>query len=538
MRLSALVSLAVALVSASGAVHASVLNSRQPNPDGVIVNLNNQLALPLLHERKIGSRAIKLDTDNIQGLTMVGMRFMMQTFVFFNITDVHTFKTKLAGDFFPHVTTATQLADPATQPPVAVGVAFSKKGMHALEVHDYLGDPNFKTGQAADAVRLGDPGTVKWHKEYQDGMMGVLMVASKDMDKLTAELDAIKGVFGDSFKEVYRLHGHARPGANMGHEHFGWVDGITQPAVEGWDTDKTITPGQKIVPPGIILLGEEGDNVPRPAWAKSGSFLCWRQLEQLVPEFHGYLNSTAPDVKGLNRDEAIHLYGSRMNGRWKSGAPIDLSPFKEDEALGADPLRRNNFNYDHPEIPGFDMKTNETICPFSAHILRSRPRGHIQPEHPTSHMMRGGLPYGPEVTDKEAAAVRTFSEEDPTLERGMAFAAYQSNLENGFIFIQESLIDNPDFPAGTNTGVDPLVGSRNQGPPADTGDLERIITGMDWNDNKKPITMHKDFVIARGGEYFFSPPISAIKGRLAEMNMTMPESGSGSGLNVSLELNL
>ncbi|KAJ8080243.1 hypothetical protein PM082_017073 [Marasmius tenuissimus] len=70
MRLSAFVSLAIALVSASGAVHASVLNSRQPNPDGVIVNLNNQLPLPQLHDRKIGSRAIQLDTNNIQGLAI------------------------------------------------------------------------------------------------------------------------------------------------------------------------------------------------------------------------------------------------------------------------------------------------------------------------------------------------------------------------------------------------------------------------------------------------------------------------------------
>ncbi|KAL0056713.1 dye-decolorizing heme-containing peroxidase, partial [Marasmius tenuissimus] len=184
MRLSALVSLAVALVSASGAVHASVLNSRQPNPDGVIVNLNNQLSLPHPHDAKIGSRAIKLDTNNIQGLAMVGMRFMMIDFVFFNIVDPKTFKAKLKGDFFPHVTTAAQLANPATQPAVAANIAFSQKGMTLLGVNDNLGDPNFKTGQAADAIRLGDPGTTKWHKEYQKGVMGVLSIASKDMDKM------------------------------------------------------------------------------------------------------------------------------------------------------------------------------------------------------------------------------------------------------------------------------------------------------------------------------------------------------------------
>ncbi|KAL0069159.1 dye-decolorizing heme-containing peroxidase [Marasmius tenuissimus] len=533
MRLSALVSLAVALVSASGAVHASVLNSRQPNPDGVIVNLNNQLPLPHPHDTKIGSRAISLDTNNIQGLAMVGMRFMMIDFVFFNIVDPKTFKAKLKGDFFPHVTTAAQLANPATQPAVAANIAFSQKGMTLLGVNDNLGDPNFKTGQAADAIRLGDPGTTKWHKEYQKGVMGVLSIASKDMDKMKAELESIQKIFGSSLQVAYTLHAHARPGAGMGHEHFGWVDGITQPAVEGWDTAATITPGQFVAKPGVILLGEEGDNVPRPAWAKSGSFLCWRQLEQLVPEFHKYLNETAPDVKGLSRDDAVHLFGSRMNGRWKSGAPIDLAPFREDEALGADPLRRNNFNYDHPELKGFNMKTNQTMCPFSAHILRSRPRGHIKPEHPTSHMMRGGLPYGPEgtsfrvytvygiekliteiaVTDKEQAAKKTFSDQDPTLERGMAFAAYQSNLENGFIFIQDSLVNNPDFPAGTKTGVDPIVGSTNKGT---VGDSLRVVKGMDWNDHNKAINIQKDFVVTRGGEYFFSPPVSAIKGRLAQ----------------------
>ena len=70
--------------------------------------------------------------------------------------------------------------------------------------------------------------------------------------------------------------------------------------------------------PGVILLGEEGDDVSRPAWAKSGSFLCWRQLQQLVPEYHQYLDSNAPDVAGLSRDESVHLFGSRMMGRWKS----------------------------------------------------------------------------------------------------------------------------------------------------------------------------------------------------------------------------
>ncbi|KAL0562885.1 dye-decolorizing heme-containing peroxidase [Marasmius crinis-equi] len=74
----------------------------------------------------------------------------------------------------------------------------------------------------------------------------------------------------------------------------------------------------------------------------------------------------------------------------------------------------------------------------------------------------------------------------------------------------------PNFPAGTNTGVDATIGSTNLGPP---GDASRTISGLDWNDHSKKFKIHKDFVVTRGGEYFFSPPVSAIKGRLAEMNM-------------------
>ena len=47
-------------------------------------------------------------------------------------------------------------------------------------------------------------------------------------------------------------------------------------------------------------------------------------------------------------------------------------------------------------------------------------------------IMRQGIPYGPEVTEKEVKDNKT--ERD----RGLAFTCYQSNLANGFEFVQES----------------------------------------------------------------------------------------------------
>jgi deferrochelatase/peroxidase EfeB len=67
---------------------------------------------------------------------------------------------------------------------------------------------------------------------------------------------------------------------------FGYMDGIDQPAVAGFTTP---VPGQTVVDPELILLGEPGDAVPRPAWAKDGAFLAFRQL---VPEFDKFVTDT------------------------------------------------------------------------------------------------------------------------------------------------------------------------------------------------------------------------------------------------------
>ena len=59
------------------------------------------------------------------------------------------------------------------------------------------------------------------------------------------------------------------------------MDGIAQPAVKGFTTD--VRPGQPLIDPGLFLLGEDGDSSSRPAWAKDGSLMAFRQLQQLVP---------------------------------------------------------------------------------------------------------------------------------------------------------------------------------------------------------------------------------------------------------------
>ena len=105
----------------------------------------------------------------------------------------------------------------------------------------------------------------------------------------------------------------------------------------------------------------------RPPWAKNGSFLAYRQLSQLVPEFDKFLHDNPIVLSGLTREEGSELAGARLFGRWKSGAPLDITPTKDDPALAANPQKNNDFDFS-------DTLQSQTRCPFAAHIRKTNPR--------------------------------------------------------------------------------------------------------------------------------------------------------------------
>ena len=61
------------------------------------------------------------------------------------------------------------------------------------------------------------------------------------------------------------------------------------------------------------------------------------------PEF----NKFVVDQAGAN-NMSSDLLGARIVGRWKSGAPIDLSPDHDNVTLANDPQLNNNFDFTHP----------------------------------------------------------------------------------------------------------------------------------------------------------------------------------------------
>ncbi|KLO19635.1 hypothetical protein SCHPADRAFT_52072 [Schizopora paradoxa] len=215
---------------------------------------------------------------------------------------------------------------------------------------------------------------------------------------------------------------------------------------------------------------------PRPAWTKGGTMMVFRKLEQFVPEFDAYLAKNGPRWREfappgcpvLTDKEGADLWGARLIGRWKSGAPLQLAPYKDDIKMAEDPDRNNDFDYhitDHPSINPREL--TDLFCPFTAHTRKTAPRSldpYIQQRYLEGGMIvRGGIPYGIEVTKGERDS--GVSSDEPSKKRGLLFVSYQSSLDEGFVRQTVAYGGNDYFPTTsilpTNHGQDPIIG----GPP-------------------------------------------------------------------------
>nr|WAW38279.1 DyP-type peroxidase [Auricularia auricula-judae] len=477
MRLSS--PFAVILACALGNVVSRSLPRASSNPAAVTGTrktsmFKNLAGLPPIPNAAQISAAT-LPVDDIQGDILIGMHKLQQLFFFFAINDPATFKTHLANDIAPIVASASQLSNVTAQPLVALNIAFSQTGLTALGITDNLNDAAFSAGQVNDINNLG---------ETTD--------TCDQQSLIDQQVTFLESLFGSSITTLHTLDASVRPGAEAGHEPFGFVDGIAQPALNGFHDP---LPGQIVVDPGVIIVGATNDAIARPAWATGGSFLVFRQLQQLVPEFNKFMLDNAPPFEGKTLAQRAALFGARIVGRWKSGAPVDLAPVNDDPALGADPLRNNNFDFTHPDS---DITSDQSHCPFSAHIRKVRPRADLNGAAPANTILRSGIPFGPEVSDDEAASNTT------TQLRGLAFVAYQAQIAKGFQFLQRAWSNNANFPPRKNVspGFDVIIGQNKS--------AVRTTVGLDVNNPTAAISIPQQFVVSNGGEYFFSPPISAL----------------------------
>jgi Dyp-type peroxidase family len=311
------------------------------------------------------------------------------------------------------------------------------------------------------------------------------------------------------------------------HEHFGFADGMGQPAIEGTIQARDAA-ARNVIKAGEILMGyvndygkpadspsvdasfdpqgvlhdltevdSEGKEVSGNSGSdrrrkrdlgRNGTYLVFRQLAQHVAKFCHYLDEATRTPDGKLDPSAADRLAAKFVGRWQNGAPLVLSPDADDPALG----KADDFGYRDTDVHGFK-------CPIGSHVRRSNPRDTNGPDAATSlatsnrhRILRRGRSYGVRPEDRRV---------DDGVPRGLHFLCLNADIERQFEFVQQTWINNPVF-GGLDGEVDPLVGNLTKGDEIFTVQADPLRTRVHNLER---------FVTLKGGAYFFLPSISALR---------------------------
>ena len=378
-----------------------------------------------------------------------------------------------------------------------VTVAFTWNGLRALGVDEAslaTFPEEFRQGMAARAEILGDTGD-----NHPDNWVGGL--ASPDLHAIAILFardgaERARGARAEHDALVARCEGvevlssldlEAIPPFDYAHEHFGYRDRLSEPVIEGAGADPTPGSGPPLKP-GEFILGYP-DESGRPTQCRSprslsrnGSYMAYRRLQEHVGRFRDFLRQHG------ETPEEQELLAAKLMGRWRSGAPLVLAPDKDDPALGADPQRNNDFDYEQMDPHGYAV-------PLGAHIRRMNPRDTAANMH-RRRMIRRGATYGPPLPEGAP---------DDGVERGIAAFVICASLVRQFEFAQNVWVNDRNF-HGLGNERDPIIGTQD-------GTLEFKIPKRPI---RKKITGLPAFTTLRGGAYFFLPGLSALR-RLATL---------------------
>lgn len=401
---------------------------------------------------------------------------------------------------------------------VAQNLALSAPGLAALGLDDASlasFPPEFREGlrEQDGAFRprtLGDvgdsaPSRWRWGGPAQPIVHLLLMVFATE-EGLPALLEEERRQLGGALREVFVRTTRSLPDRK---EHFGFTDGLSQPRFQGQACRSS---ADELIASGEFILGYENEFGQQPAsplategesarahlplaadgrrrdLGRNGSYLVVRDLEQDVQLFWDTMLAFAGEQPPEQaRQEAIWL-ASKCVGRWPSGAPLVLTPERDDPTLS----EHNSFDYS-ADPHGFQ-------CPIGSHIRKANPRDSLEPDAGSSwkavrrrRILRRGRAYGPPLAPFQSEAVRQ--------ERGLMFLCLNTNIRRQFEFIQQSWLNNEKFD-GTYEDQDPIVG--------DQATREGSVFTIPLHPLRRRLVGVPRFVQVRGGEYFFLPSRSAL----------------------------
>jgi len=372
-----------------------------------------------------------------------------------------------------------------------VSVAFTWNGLRALGVDEAslaTFPEEFKQGMVARAEVLGDTGAN--HPDNWIGGLGspdlhaiVILFARDEEERVRCQAEHDKFIAQcDGVEVLSSFDLEATPPFEYAHDHFGYRDRMSQPVIEGSGEEPTPGSGAPLKA-GEFILGypdEDGPpaNLPQPeTLSRNGSYMAYRRLQEHVGAFRDFLK------KHGQTPEEQELVAAKLMGRWRSGAPLVLSPDKDDPALGADPQRNNDFNYKQMDPHGYAV-------PLGSHMRRMNPRDTAANMN-RRRMIRRGATYGPYLPENAA---------EDGIERGIAAFVICASLIRQFEFAQNVWVNDRNFHELGNER-DPIIGNQD-------GTLEYKIPKRPI---RKKITGLPAFTSVRGGAYFFLPGLRALR---------------------------
>jgi Dyp-type peroxidase family len=365
-----------------------------------------------------------------------------------------------------------------------VGIALSATGYARLHVarSQWPADPAFRQGLRGRDI--GDPAADSWEATYRDGIDAIVLVGSHHDELTDSGLREVRRTLGNAVTVLAEETGRALTNANGdGIEHFGYVDGRSQPLFidEDLEIERSTTDGvahwNPLVPLSHVLVPDPGAGPSDHAY---GSYLVYRKLEQNVRAFKEQEARIARELD-LTGDAAERA-GALLIGRFEDGTPVTLS-----ETAGMRPVP-NDFTYAADEAA--------TRCPYSAHIRRVNPR--LADPAARTVIARRGQGYGVRGDDPSDDDL----ESKPTGGVGLLFMAAVAGLEQQFEALQRAANGDGDGP------FDAVLGQRRAASSAPNVELSRR-----WGVGALPQAIAIEPVVTlRGGEYCFLPSIDFLRG--------------------------
>jgi Dyp-type peroxidase family len=475
----------------------------------------------------------------------------------------------------PSITTSTAWASTESgekglpKPVSTTNVAFSYRGLHALGVpRDSLQSfpDEFAMGMQPRHTILGDDDASApeyWDPVWRDPEAVHIMVWINGQNSATVEqryqeivdliasmgsgVEIMKGHRGKDgrddcpYQDASAIYQNGEPTPR---EHFGYVDGISDPFFKGISAyeqnvmgggkvtgaDPSTRAGWKALETGEFLLGHKDESLewpeaPDPALlARNGTYVVYRKLHQNVGSFDQYLDRVGRDFPG--GPEAL---AAKFAGRWRNGAPLSTFPTEQDandfaklwaaaksavlaaKTAEARSAAKTEFGRLNAKFTAYDYRNDLDggRCPFGSHVRRANPRSALEFgqngafETPGAvsnrrRILRRGLPYGDSSERRDEG------------EHGVVFMALNASIRRQFEFVQQQWINyGNDFKLANEK--DPLLG--NHGLDKDGKPDGSMVIQSAASDPKPPFVCFQmpRFVEVHGGEYFFMPSLTALR---------------------------